>query len=213
MERFIPYRFFGFDSFIYIFAAIIGFIISAQLLKLYRITSDKSHLRLHFGLVILSMGFLILGMINTSAYINFVESCKTACQINVFNEMFDLYDLGYWVYYIMSLAAYTIILTVYLPEKGQFPAVLSFLWPMGFKTFHLLSLFILSYVIFRTVVNYFSDKNRYRFLVMSSFLLLGGYHLLLFFVSFNKIIYVLAHFSLLASFFSLLLMVFQVKRR
>lgn len=213
MERFIPYRFFGFDSFIYIFAAIIGFVISAQLLKLYRISSEKSHLRLHLGLVILSTGFLILGIINTGAYINFIESCRTACQISVFNEMFDLYDLGYWMYYALSLVAYIIILTVYLPEKSQFPAMLSLLWPIGFKTFHLLSLLILSYVIFRTITNYFSDKNRYKFLIMIAFLMLGGYHLLLFFVSFNRIVYAVANLSLLASFMSFMLMMLQVKRK
>ncbi len=214
MITFVPEWLFVFDSIIYIFSTMIGFVTASQLLKIYKFTSQKSHLSLYFGLVILSMAFLVLGMVSIYGYLNFKESCKTDCNTDIFSsEIVDVYDLGQWVYYLTSLVAYTVILTVYLPQKEQFPVVIPLMWSIGFRSFHLLSLFLLSYVIFRTVSNFFDGKNIFRFLIMVSFLALGGYHALLFFVSFNKIIYVLAHLSLLISFLSLMLMIFQVRRK
>jgi hypothetical protein len=213
MQEFIPLWFYGFDSLIYLFATAIGFGISFQLLKLYGATEKKSHLRLHFGMILLSIGFLALSMVNIYSYINFEESCKSICNIGTFDETFGIYDLGYWVYYTFSVFAYILILTVYLPEKGQFPVIIPLpVWFVAFKSFHLTSLFLLSYIIFRTMFNYFSSRNVYRFLVMLSFLSLGGYHVLLFFAQLNNIIYVMAHVSLLISFLSLLFML-RVSRK
>ncbi|MBI1979036.1 MAG: hypothetical protein HYS62_03185 [Candidatus Aenigmarchaeota archaeon] len=213
MAGFIPEWFLGFDSIIYIFVTMIGFTIGAQLFKLYKLTGDKSHLKLHFGMVVLSMGFLALSMVSGYAYLNFQKTCAVECNIRVFDQAIDIYDFGYWVYYIASLAAYFIIFMVYLPERGQFPAIFPLVWSVGFRTFHLISLFLLSYIIFRSVINYFSDRNVYRFLVMFSFLALGGYHALLFFSTFDPVIYVLGNLSLLTAFLSLLVMVIRVNRK
>jgi uncharacterized membrane protein len=95
----------------------------------------------------------------------------------------------------------------------MFSPIMIPLWYTGFPYFNILSFFLLSYAIFNAILNFTSKKNLNSLLVMAAFSLIGLYHLLLFFTSFSKIIYVAAHLSLLLGFLSLLAMLMRVSRK
>ncbi len=204
MDILVPAWFFGFDSLMYLLSAAIGFLVSFHAFKLYNMTSKKSHFYLHASFAALGMGLLILG-VTTVFSITFLSASMQA----------DAYswvdDFGFWIYYASSLFAYGLLLMMYLPEKMRFPIFLP-LWFNMFPYFQVLSLFMLSYVIFKSASNYMLNRNANSLLVMLAFALIGAYHLLSLFTSLNYMIYVLAEVSLLSGFVSLLIMLTRVNK-
>ncbi len=204
MNVLVPPWFFGFDSVMYLLSAAIGFLVSFYAFKLFNITSKKSHFYLHASFAILGMGLFTLGIttlltLSTSRASIFEDAASWAD------------DFGFWIYYASSLFAYGLLVMMYLPEKLRFPIFLPF-WNIGFPYFQVLSLFILSYVIFKSAANYVLNRNTNAFLVMLAFMLMGTYHLLSLFTSLNAIIYVFAQISLLSGFVSLLIMLIRVNK-
>lgn len=204
----IPLRFLGFDSLMYLISAFIGFLISYYAFKLYKVTKKKRHLYLHLSFAILSIGLLILVLTTGYFYINYY----VFEQFTAFDEISSVDDFGYWIYYISSLIAYSLLALTYLSEDWKLPIMIP-VWAKGFPYFHITSFLILSYVIFKNAVNYGIKKNKNAFLVTLGFTLIGGYHFLMFFSFFSRYIYVLAHLSLLLGFMSLLAMLVRVSRK
>lgn len=208
MDVQIPLRFLGFDSLMYFISAFIGFLISYYAFKLYRITKKRSHFSLHLSFAILSIGFLVLTLTTGYFYLNY----SIFKQFTAFDEISYVDDFGYWIYYISSLVAYSLLALTYFSEDWKLPIMLP-IWAKGFPYFHVASFFILSYVIFKNAVNYGIKKNKNAFLVTLGFTLIGGYHFLMFFASFSRFIYILADLSLLLGFMSLLMMLARVSRK
>lgn len=208
MEILIPTRFYGFDSVTYTVAAVIGFLVSYYAFKMYSATSKRTHKYLYLSFTLLSMGLLVLSVASWYNYFNY--------EIYHGKYLLDQYvamdDFAYWIYYLCSILGYLLLASMYFPEKG-FPLLFLPVWSSGFPYFNVLSLFILSYAIFRSVANFFSKKNMNSFLVAASFSLIGLYHLLLVFTSFSRFIYVIAHVCLGLGFFSLLVMLAKVSRK
>lgn len=208
MDILIPMKFYGFDSVTYTAAAIIGFFVSYYAFKLYSITSKRQHRHLYWSFILLSMGLLTVAIASWFNYFNFeLYAGKYLLDEAVFVD-----DLAYWIYYFCSFIAYLSLAMMYIPEKS-FPIMFLPPWYKGFSYFNLGSFFVLSYVIFRSIANFFSHKNLNSFLVMSSFSLIGLYHLLLLFTSFSKFVYVAAHIFLGLGFFSFLIMLIRVSRK
>lgn len=204
MNVLVPPWFFGFDSAMYLLSAAIAFLVSFNALKLYNMTSKKSHFYLHASFAVLGMGLLTLGIttlltLSTSRASIFADAVSWAD------------DFGFWIYYASSLFAYGLLAMMYLPEKLKFPIFLPF-WNIGFPYFHILSFFILSYVILKSAANYALNRNRNTFMVMLAFALMGAYHLLSLFTSHNAFVYVIAQISLLSGFASLLAMLTGVNK-
>lgn len=207
MEVLIPVRFYGFDSVTYTGAAIIGFFVSYFAFKLYSVTSKRAHNYLYLSFTLLSMGLLVLSIASWYNYFNYEIYQRSY----LLDEYVYVDDFAFWIYYLCSSLAYLLLASMYFPEK-RFPIMFLPPWSRGFPYFNLLSLFILSYVIFRSLTNFFVYKNLNSFLVSLSFGLIGLYHLLLIFTSFSKLVYVAAHFSLGLGFLSLLIMLIRVSR-
>ncbi|HKZ45479.1 MAG TPA: hypothetical protein VJ343_02125 [archaeon] len=208
MAILIPVRFYGFDSVMYFASAIIGFLISYYSFKLFKITSKKHHLYLYSGFTILSMGLLALAITTTYVYLNYYEQN----QFTFFDTILYADDFGYWIYYMSSFMAYVLFVLMYVSEDLGVPILIP-AWYKGFPYFHIVSFFLLSYVVFRNATNYAMKRNKNSLLVTLGFGLIAGYHFLLFFTSFSKIVYVIAHLSLLLGFSSLLLMLIRVTRK
>ncbi len=204
----VPVRFFGFDSAMYLISAVIGFLVSFYAFRLFELTEKKFHFYLYLSFTILSMGLLTIAI--TSGYVSFYFF-QTGQYLG--NDPYSsVDDFGYWIYYITSLIGYGLLTMIYLPEKAKFAPLLIPVWSRGFPYFQILSFFLLSYVVFRSAANFVTKKNLNTFLVFAAFGAIALYHLLLFFTSFGKIIYVVAHFSLLAGFLSLLVMLLRVRK-
>jgi len=209
----IPFRFYGVDSIFYIISALIGFFVSYYAYKLYDVTGKKSHFYFYLSFILLSMGLLTVGLSSAYTYINFFEHGRPSGQDTIIDTVAFVDDFGYWIYYIISLAAYAMLAFSYMPDKARklVPIMIPF-WYTGFPYFNILSFFLLSYTIFRSILNYASRKNLNSLLVMAAFSLIGLYHLLLFFTSFSKVVYVAAHLSLILGFLSLLTMLTRLKK-
>lgn len=204
----VPIRFLGYDSVLYIISALIGFLVSYYAYKIWNVTSKKSHLYFYLSFVLLSMGLSVLSAVSVYTYVNYQESG----QLNLFDQIVYVDDFGFWIYYGASLLGYILLILAYLPERKMFPIMLP-VWFKGFPYFHLSSFFLLSFVIFKGVTNFISKKNMDSFLVMFAFAAIGLFHILLFLSSFSKLVYVIAHISLILGFSSLLLMLVRVNRK
>lgn len=202
MNVLVPPWFFGFDSVMYLLSAAIGFLVSFHAFKLYNVTSKKSHFYLHASFAILGMGLLVLG-VTTVFSISFSSASLFADAISWVD------DFGFWIYYASSLFAYGLLVMMYLPEKFRFPIFLP-LWNIGFPYFQVASIFLISYVIFKSASNYMLNRNSNALLVLAAFVLIGMYHLLSLFTSLDGIVYVFAQLSLLSGFVSLLIMLTRV---
>lgn len=205
----IPIRFYGFDSLMYLISAIIGFAVSSYAFRLFELTEKRFHFYLYLGFTILSMGLLIIAITSGYVYFNYFINKEYIA----FDTLSMVDDFGYWIYYATSLIGYALFVLIYLPEKAKFFPLLIPTWTRGFAYFQILSFFLLSYVVFRSILNFTKKRNFNTFLVAFSFLAISLYHLLLFFNVFGKIMYVIAHFSLLFGFLSLLLMLIRVSKK
>ena len=216
MEIWFPYSFLGFDSGIYLIAAIIGFVLAYYAFRTHELTSDRSHFYLYMGFAILSMGLLILSMTSFYTFINYKVLCATpqTCYTAVFDSALDMRDFGYWIYYVASLVAYCLFALMYLPKfKEKVPAFSILIWWVAMPYFHLLSFFIISYVIFRSLVSYISSRKTNSLLVSLAFLFMGIFHILLLLTPYGKLLYVAAHFILLIGFISLLAVLVRVNKK
>ncbi len=221
MEILFPYSFLGFDSGIYLVAAIIGFVLAYYAFRTHELTSNKSHFYLYLGFAILSMGLLILSMTSFYTFINYKVLCQTpqACYTAVFDSTLDMRDFGYWIYYVSSVVAYCLFALMYLPKfREKTPAFCAFsfcalFWWAVMPYFHLLSFFIISYVIFRTLISYIESRKTNSLLVFMAFLFMGIFHILLLLTPYGKILYVAAHFILLIGFLALLAVLLRINRK
>ena len=204
----IPIRFYGFDSVMYLVSALIGFLVSFYAFRLFELTEKKFHFYLYLGFTIISMGLLTIAITSGYVYLNYF---RTGQYLGT-DAYSSVDDFGYWIYYATSLIGYGILSLIYLPEKKKFFPLLIPVWFKGFPYFQIVSFFVLSYIVFRSAVNFATKKNLNTFLVFAAFGAIALYHLLLFFTFFGKIVYVVAHFSLLAGFLSLLIMLLRVRK-
>ncbi|MCD6477148.1 MAG: hypothetical protein J7K26_03250 [Candidatus Aenigmarchaeota archaeon] len=209
MNILIPSWFFGIDSAFYLLASLIGFFVSFLAYKAYSFTKVINHFYLYLSFAILGIGFLIHGIISIYTYFGI-----TTGTLNIFAGYSSFRDFGWWIYSICSFIGYALLAFMYFPKnfKKSFPLFLP-MWWKGFPYFHISSFFVLSYVIFHSFVNYFMKKTINKLLVASSFLLIGLYHLLLFFSSFSMYFYVSAHLCLLTGFLLLLYMLIRINKR
>lgn len=204
MNVIVPSWFFGFDSVMYFLSAIIAFLVSFYAFKLYNMTSKKSHFYLYSSFAILGMGLLIIGI--TTLFTLFIANTTALADTSAWVD-----DFGFWIYYASSVFAYGLLAMMYLPEKLKFPILLPY-WYNAFPYFQVLSFFLLSYVIFKSALNYTLNKNSNSLLVLAAFSLMGAYHLLSLFTSVNEFVYVLAQISLLSGFLMLLIMLMRVNK-
>lgn len=230
----IPNWFLSLDPVFDVIFAILGFVVSYYGLKLYRISAKKSHFNLHLGFMILSTGFLVNGITGIYAILNALEArgynvtdlfsgitgiraildSSLTPQGLLLSRIVNLSNFGYWIYFATSIIAYLLFVSMYLHENRKSTmlpvAVMIPFWFDYFATFNVVSILLLSYVVFQTIVNYMDRKKSSTLMVASAFALLLGYHVLLAFSPFSAFAYVLAHISALFSFLLLINMIKSV---
>lgn len=206
----IPMRFYGIDSVIYLISAAICLAIAYKAYRLHAFTSKRQHLYLATAFTVLGIALATLTLTTGFTYYSMIY---TGAGEHFFDQIFYIDDLGFWIYYIASFAAYALLILMYIPEhKTAFiPAI--FFTTRYFEYFNIVLFFLMAYVAFRASVNFFSNKSRPAFLVMSAFLMIAAYHAILPFAAFSKVAYVVAHGAHIAGFGSLLLMMFSTGKK
>ncbi len=231
MNIIIPVWFYGFDSVMYLISAMIGFLLSFYFYKIYSLSSEKTHLYLYLGFLLLSTGLLSLSVADMYSYLNFIN-CHNACTLGLLDNVFDLEDFAYFVYFGLSLFAYGLFILAYIPQGLKLSknfVLLSMvflfliasilliragnvLWYSYHEYFHITALLMMVFITFRTIVNYSENKGLNSFLVVVSFSFISLFHLLHLFSFISGWMYVFAHISMLIGFGSLLFMVLRVKK-
>jgi hypothetical protein len=153
--------------------------------------------------------------------------------LGLLDNVFDLEDFAYFVYFGISLFAYGLFILAYIPHglKSSKNFVLlsmvflfliasillirsgDFLWYSYHDYFHITALIMLIFITFRTIANYSEKKGLNTFLVVISFSFISLFHLLHLFSFISGWMYVFAHISMLIGFSSLLFMVVRVRNK
>lgn len=204
----IPNWFFGIHSLVYIVCAMIGFLVSFYSYRSYHLTKGKDHLYLYLGFASISMAFLIFGVTELYSYLSI-----SGGTLKMFEAYSSFRDFGIWLYYAGSLIGYLLLGLLYLPKELKFVPLFLPMWWKGFPYFHSISILMLSFIIFRSTGNWFVKRTTNSMLVFISFLLIGFYHLFLYFSAFSEWLFVLAHISLILGFMSFFYMILRVSHK
>lgn len=201
----IPGWFFTIDALMDLLLAALGFVVSYYGLKLYQTSSKRSHFNLHLAFTILSTGFLVNGITGIYAILN---SNLTPREL-LLGRIVNISNFGYWIYFAASLAAYFLFASMYFQENKRniLPVIMIPFWFDYFAAFNVISILMLSYVVFQTIANYLERKSRNALKVTWAFALLLGYHVLLAFSPFSELAYLAAHLSALFAFLLLIAMI------
>lgn len=206
----IPIRFFGFDTAIYAFAAIIGFAIAYKAYRMHSLSGRKQHFYMASAFTLLSLSLATLAMTSGYTYFNYFMT-GTPCMI--FDEFFSIDDVGYWIYFFASLISYSLLALSYVPEgkkRLMLPAV--FVTVNYFSYFNVVLFFLIGFVAFNALRHWLEKKSMNSGLVAAGFLLIAGYHAALPFAAFSKLLYVAGHFSLVLGFVALLVMLIRTSK-
>ena len=212
-EILIPVWFFGLDTIFYIISLLIGLATAFYAYKVYVITGKRQHFYLFMGFTILSIGLLSLTL--TSSYVYIVVNTIPNATREVYNTFFDIIDFGFIIYYIISIVAYAFLIMMYLPEERKKRPIFSILpwWFVLFPFFHLLSVLMMAFVVFRSFINWSHKKTKSGFAVFMAFSGIGLFHLMSFFTFVFAMFYVLSNIFLVLGFLGLLVVLVRVSRR
>jgi hypothetical protein len=208
-ELLIPLMFYGIVSFVYLAVAVIALIVGFFAFKVYRLTSENSVRNLFISFFILGLGFLILTATSLYTYIS-IEFYKSLSGIVLFNYY------GFSVYYLLSIIAYILLALTYLSKKkgGKIlPVLFVPLWYADFTQFHVISLLLLGFIIFKSLKNSIKRKEMNSYLVTFAFVSLAMFHILLLLTSFTPFMYTVANSFLIVGFLALLVMLIRVYRK
>lgn len=201
----VPVYFYLYGSLACAAVALISFLISYFSFKIYKKSSIKLNL-------ILSLGFLALG-------IAFISLTAASLYTNYFSSNLTDYEnltmvnyFAYTSYYVLSLISYILFVVMYLPGKikNKFFAFYLPLWYVDNFNFHVLSIFLVGYVLLINLINCFKKRSLNSFLVTLAFLTIEVFHILLLLIPFDVSMYLAAHTLLAIGFSSLLIMLIRV---
>jgi hypothetical protein len=209
----------------------VGFLLSFYFHKIYSLSSERRHMYLYLGFLLLSFGLLSLSMTSIYSYTTFWQ-CRPFCVLGMLDQAFGLEDFSYLLYFGLSILAYTLFMLAYIPKKFKIPNLPLYVFliyffiifislPMGSREvdwssyhdfFHLTAFLMLVFVSFMNLANFSENKGLNPFLVTAAFIFLSLFHLLHLFSFVNGWMYVFAHIAMLISFTSLLSVVIGIVR-
>lgn len=201
----IPIWFYSYSAVVYFLSAIISFVVSLFAYKLYRKSSIKSNLFLLFSFLAIGLAFSALTF--TSIYTYFYKP-----YFETFHNLTSINNNGFNFYYVASIMAYLLFLVTYLPKKlkKKFLVLYVPLWYIRFTNFHIVSIFLLAYVVIRNIANFSKKRNMNSFLVMFAFIAILAFHLLQLLIPFDVELYLFANVVLTIGFASFLTMLIRV---
>jgi len=204
----IPVWFYSYTAVVYSLSAIVSFIISFFAFKLYKTSSIKMNLFILFGFLALAFAFSALTL--TSIYTYFYKP-----YFETFHNLSTVNRIGFSLYYLGSLIAYLSFLVMYLPRifKKKLFVLYIPLWYIKFTNFHLVSIFLLTFVVIQTLINFYRKRDPNSFLVLIAFLAMISFHSLLLLTPFDVELYLFAHIILTVGFVSFLTMLIRVSRK
>lgn len=201
----IPIWFFGLDSAVYLICSLMALFVSYSALQLYELSKNRNHFCLYLSFAILGLGMFALslsGLIMFSSAVVFPVPQQVVSGVD---------DLGYWIYYSSSILGYLLLIYTYFNNKFKHAGFIIPAWPLVFVHFNLISVFLLSFVVYATATNYLKKRNFSSLLVLGGFGLITFHHILLLFLPFSNVIYLVSHALMLIGLSLLVWMLRKVK--
>ena len=233
MAILIPVWFYGFDAVMYLISSMVGFILSFYFHKLFSLSSEKRHMYLYLGFLLLSFGLLSLTITDMVSYTTFWQ-CRPPfpCTLGILDQAFGIEDFSYFLYFGLSILAFTLFMMAYTPKNFKIPNLPTYVfllyflvifitlplsngnitWNAYHQFFHLTAFLMLIFVSFMNLVNFAENKKLNPFLVTMAFTFQSLFHLLHLFSFISGWLYVFAHVSMLIGFSLLLYVVVRVKK-
>ena len=205
----IPLWFFGVDFAIYGICSLFAFLVSYFAYNISQVSGKKAHFNLYLSFALLGAGMFAVSL---SSLMIFIQPALG--ELTPFDMFSGLDDLGYWVYYLTSIVAYSLLSYTYMSE-GRFKSFAPIIfpaWPLVYTHFNLIAIFLLSFTVFRMIINFINRKSLNSLLILSGFSLISLHHLLILFMPFTNIIYLLSHMLLILGFSMMVLVLKRVGR-
>ena len=207
MEMRVPLEYYLISGVVYTVSFFTSMLVAYFAWSALNIAKQKRLKFLFFGFVLLGFGFLTLAL--TSFYIYFAIDLYGTTGISFHYVNY----IGFNVYYVFSLTAYVLFVLTYVPRFDKKLWVIYVpLWYASYPNFHIISILLLGFVVFRNVQNYIKKKNFDSLLVITSFVCLMIFHGMLLFTTFNQAIYLTANIMLISGFLALIYMLMRVGR-
>ncbi|MEW6062866.1 MAG: hypothetical protein AB1571_00640 [Nanoarchaeota archaeon] len=215
-----PIWFYKLDTIIQFFGALVALLISYYTYKAYKLSSKKAHLYFSIAFALLGLNLIIYSIVLPAWMVVYAGS---GFIVDIFSlPVLLLGSKILNILYVFSyLMAYSLLIFVYSKIERKSMIALTALFTLVisiyssiiyssystqiFMAFNIISLMLLSIIVFFTYKNYMQKKNRSSFLVLSAFLLIAVSHLLMLFESFNNAFFLSAHVAQLLGYISLLI--------
>jgi len=215
-----PIWFYKLDTLIQFFGAIVALLISYYTYKAYKLSSKKSHLYFSIAFALLGLNLLIYSIVLPAWMVVYAGS---GFIVDIFSlPVLLLASKILNILYVFSyLFAYSLLIFVYSKiERKSMMAIVAFLTLVVsvyssiiyssystqiFMAFNIISLVLLSLIVFFTYDNYTLKKNKSSLLVLSAFILIAASHLLMVFESLSNAFFLSAHIAQLLGYISLLI--------
>lgn len=194
------------NLFMEVLDGVIALLIGYFAFKGYRAVRERVFLYLHFSFMLLGVGFLAHGFATGLAAVR-----RPRLGLGV-----PLLNLGYLIYFITELAAYSLLIYGYLQQtrvlaSSLSPAVLPFL--IEYNPVSEMVIFCLTaFVTAQCAVNYSVKRKGSLLLVLVGFTLITLSHVFFSMARASGLLFLTAHILQLAGFISLLAMLLKVSR-
>jgi len=206
MVESISLMFYLITSVTYSFSALMVFLVSYFAFRAYKMTKNKTHLFLFLSFFVLGLGLISLSAVSIYIYTTWTLYKGSSVSINLISYR------GFTAYYIFSAISYILLTFIYLPKKFKMklPILYVPLWYADSENFHIFSLILVGYVVFRSIINSVKKRNLDSYFVTFAFVSFFIFHLLLLLTPFSQNMYIIANAFLIIGSLSLLLMLIRV---
>lgn len=205
----IPTRFYGIDTVLYLTGAVICLLIAYKASRLHGYSGKRQHFYLASAFTLLGVAMATLTLTTAYTYYDMMY----VGGIYFFDQLFNVDDLGFWIYYVAAFAAYGLLIMMYLPERGAAFAPVVLFSARYFEYFNIILFFMMAFVAFRASVNFFAKKSKPALMVAAGFMMLAAYHAIMPLATISKVAYVVAHGAHIAGYASLLLMLLSTGKK
>ena len=209
IETLIPIWFYIFSGVAYFAAAAISLAVCYFAFRIYRTSRQKKIMFL--SIVFLLLGIAFVSLTISSVYTYFYQPYlrdSLGISLTAFNKS------AFSFYYVLSLLSYVTLFITYFPDevRKKFYVLYVPLWFSGADGFHIVSILLLAFVVYRALSNFYKSRSTNSFLVLLAFSLMAVFHVTMLMLPFDLTYFLVSHALLAVGFLSLLVMLIRVNR-
>lgn len=202
-----PRWFLPYDTIIQILTAVIALAVGLYAYRGYKWTQDRTLRGLILAFLLLALGFFVKGLALGYAWgygVNYAEN----------GTLVGVLDIGFWAYYILSIAAYAILVYAYskkLTAQSVAMATAGLTLLLISPFFELISVILLLIILIAQLMHLMVKRTFNAEVVTMSFGLLLLSHVFLMFSRASDLLFMIGAIIQLTAFVSLLLVLYRLR--